>query len=326
MNLRIIKGGILDTVQDNGRLGYQYLGVNPGGTMDKLSAQIANILVGNPMNQAVIEIHFPASEFFFEQPALIAITGADFMASLNGDEIPRNQPIIVSKFSILQFYRRKSGARVYLAIRGGLDLPKWFDSYSTNLKAMAGGYNGRVLQKDDEIELQPLNGLTEILGKKEFHVFPWKADISWEDNHVTELLAIQGNEWPALTAPAQESFLSASFMITSHSDRMGYRLGGQPLAINTNEELISSAVSFGTIQLLPDGQLIVLMADHQTTGGYPRIAHIISAHHSRLAQLNPGERIQFKFCDHKTAEELMVKQFQHLTQLEHACRFKLENL
>src|SRR5690348_361059 len=193
MNLRIIKSGIQDTVQDNGRYGYQYLGVNPGGAMDRLSAQIANILVGNSLNEAVIELHFPASAFFFEQTALIAISGADFMASINGDEVPRHQPILVSKFSILQFYRMKTGACAYLSVHGGFDLPKWFNSYSTNLKAMAGGYKGRILQKDDEIGLQPDEILVSILGKKEYQVLPWKADIGWEDTHVPEVLALPGN-------------------------------------------------------------------------------------------------------------------------------------
>lgn len=326
MNLRIIKGGILDSIQDNGRYGFQHLGLNPGGTMDKLAAQIGNILVGNSLNEAVIELHFPASEYFFEQTALIAITGADFMACINGDEVPCHQPIIVRKFSILQFYRMKSGARAYISVRGGFDIPSWFNSHSTNLKAMAGGYKGRILQKDDEIGLQTYAILDSILAKKEYHVFPWKADTGWEDNQVTELLAIPGKEWQQLTAPSKESLEQASFMITSQSDRMGYRLTGQSLFLQTKEELVSSAVSFGTVQLLPDGQLIVLMADHQTTGGYPRVAHVISAHHSRLAQLNPGERIQFRFCDHAVAESMLAKQQQHVLQLEHACKFKLEGL
>src|SRR5262245_8893171 len=113
MNLRIIKAGVQDTVQDGGRYGWQHLGINPGGAMDKLSARIANILVGNDMNEAVIELHFPASAFFFERPALIAVSGADFTASVNGEEIPCLRPVLVSKYSILQFHGIKSGARAY---------------------------------------------------------------------------------------------------------------------------------------------------------------------------------------------------------------------
>jgi antagonist of KipI len=326
MSLRIIKGGILDTVQDRGRFGYQYLGINPGGAMDTLSAQVANVLVGNDPAKAVVELHFPASEFFFEQPALIAISGADFTASINGDEIPCLQPIAVSKYSILQFYRRKSGARAYLAVHGGLDVPKWFNSYSTHLKAMAGGLNGKTLQKDDEIRIQTMTSLDPLLGKKEFHVLPWKADKDWGDSAVEEILVLPGHEWEHMTEASKEIILQTSYMITSQSDRMGYSLSGQALTMQKQEEMVSSGVCFGTVQLLPDGQLIILMADHQTTGGYPRVAHVISAHHSRLAQMNPGQRVQFGLTDLKTAEDLLVKQQQHLVQLENACKFKLEEL
>jgi antagonist of KipI len=326
MSLRIIKGGILDTVQDKGRYGGQHLGINPGGAMDKLSAQLATILAGNQPGDAVIELHFPASEFFFEQPALIAISGADFTASINGDEIPCLQPVLVNKYSILQFYKKRNGARAYLAVHGGLELTKWFASYSTNLKAMAGGFKGRTLQKDDEIGIRTLDVYAKLLGKKEFHVLPWKADKNWDNSTLEEILVLHGHEWGQLTAPSKEKFLQTSFMITSQSDRMGYGLSGQALTRQTKEELVSSAVCCGTVQLLPDGQLIILMADHQTTGGYPRAAHVISAHHSRLAQLNPGERIQFGLTDTQTAENLLLKQQQHLVQLENACKFKLEDL
>src|SRR6185295_4666074 len=142
------KAGILDTIQDQGRYSYQHLGINPGGAMDKLSARIANVLAGNNPHEAVIELHFPASEFFFEQPALMAISGANFSANVNGEEIPSLHPVIVSKYSILKFHGLKTGARAYLALNGGFDVPMWLDSYSTNLKAAIGGYKGRAFQKD----------------------------------------------------------------------------------------------------------------------------------------------------------------------------------
>jgi antagonist of KipI len=325
MNLRIIKTGVLDTLQDAGRYGWQHLGINPGGAMDKLSAGIANILVGNNANDAVIELHFPASAFFFEQPALIAISGADFSASLNGDEIPRLQPVLVSKYSILQFQRVKSGARAYLAVYGGLDVHPWLNSCSTNLKATAGGYKGRVLQKDDEIGLRSRIDFSSLLGKKEFATMSWKT----EDDPVInneEVLVLPGNEWEQVTDKSKKRFLHQSFMVTSQSDRMGYRLKGKSLSTENGEEVVSSAVNFGTVQLLPDGQLIILMADHQTTGGYPRVAHVISAHHPRLAQMKAGDGIRFRVTDQKTAEELFIRQQQHLLQLQNACKFKLDHL
>lgn len=325
MNLRIIKPGILDTVQDLGRYGYQYLGINPGGAMDKLSAQVANMLVGNDVNEAVIELHFPASAFFFEKPALIALAGADFAASVNGEPIPSLHPVLLGKFSILQFHKIEKGARAYLAIHGGLKLTPWLNSYSTNLKAEAGGMHGRILQKDDEIGFGvSKTDLCPLLGKKEFQVLPWAADLKWNDQPSEEMLAIPGWEWSRLMPDSQEIFLSEFLTITNQSDRMGYRLKGPSLETHTREEIVSSAVSFGTIQLLPDGQLIVLMADHQTTGGYPRVAHIVCACHSPLAQLHPGERFRVKMIDTATAEKLYIKKQQHLKQLQTACKFKLE--
>ena len=326
MNLRIIKAGMLDTIQDMGRYGWQHLGINPGGAMDKLSAKAANILVGNNMNEALIELHFPASAFFFEQPALIVISGADFSASVNGEEISCWQPVLVSKYSILQFHGVKNGARAYLAIHGGLEIPAWLNSFSTHLKAGAGGYKGRALQKDDEISLRSKINFADIVGKKELEVLPWKIENYSEDNNSEEILILSGNEWEQLTDESKEKFLPQIFTITNQSDRMGYHLKSELLSTLTNEEIVSSAVSFGTVQLLPDGQLIVLMADHQTTGGYPRVAHVISAHHSRLAQMKPGEQIKFRFTDQQTAEELFIKQQQHLLQLQNACKFKLDEL
>jgi antagonist of KipI len=325
MNLRVIKAGVLDTVQDLGRYKWQQFGINPGGAMDRWSAQVANILVDNKKDEAVIELHFPASEFIFENPALIAVCGADFSPHINGEEIPCCQPVLINKYSILQFYGLKKGARAYLAVNGGLDTPAWLNSYSTNLKAGIGGFKGRALQKDDEIAIRPpAPELLSLLGKNEFLILPWKADTAWNENESNEILMLQGNEWNRLHNISKEKIRDQAFAITHQSDRMGYRLQGEPLSTIVNEELISSAVSFGTTQLLPDGQLIILMADHQTTGGYPRVAHVISSYHSRLAQMSTGDKIRFCFTNQQTAEELLIKQQQHLLQLQNACTFRLE--
>lgn len=325
MNLRVIKAGVLDTIQDMGRYKWQHLGINPCGAMDKWSAQLANVLAGNNRMDAVIELHFPASEFFFEQPALIAITGADFTANLNGEEISCGQPVLVSRYSILQFYRLKKGARAYLAVHGGFNIPRWLNSFSTHLKASAGGYKGRALQKDDEIGIHSLAPeLSALTDKKEYQILPWKTETNWNDSDDTIIEVLPGNEWSRLTQPSQEKFCNQSLRITPQSDRMGYRLTGEKLLSQTDEEVVSSAVNFGTLQLLPDGQLIVLMADHQTTGGYPRIAHVITAHHSALAQKKPGDHIHFRLTDHQKAEDLLQKQEQHLQQVQNACIFRLQ--
>lgn len=322
--MKIIKAGIQDTVQDMGRYGYQHLGINSGGVMDKFSAAIANMLIGNEVNKPVIELHSPASVFMFQKLALIAIGGADFSATINGENIPINHPVLINKNSILQFHRVIKGARAYIAVSGGFNVPVWLHSSSTHLKAKAGGYQGRALQKDDEIQYNAVDLISPILGVKEFFVLPWKADDKWGDKESGEILVLPGNEWNRLTEAAKENFTMTSFVITNQSDRMGFRLNNLPLPVITREEIISSGVSFGTVQLLPDGKLIVLVADHQTTGGYPRIAHVISAHHSRLAQMKAGDKIHFRLTGQQTAEDLFMKQQQHLQQLRNACRFKLE--
>jgi antagonist of KipI len=325
MSLRIIKAGVLDTVQDAGRYGYRHLGINPTGVMDKYAMQVANILVGNSPAEAVIEMHFPPASFFFEQPALIALSGADFRPTLNADEIPVLQPILVNKFGILQFEAMNKGARAYLSIRGGLKIAPWLNSCSTHLKASAGGYQGRNLLKDDEIGFNPLEApFMNELEKKEFRVLPWKADDRWSENNNREVLVLPGNEWDMLTEQSKRQFRQQSFTITPGSDRMGYRLNAGPLATISNEEVVSSAVDCGTVQLLPDGKLILLMADHQTTGGYPRVAHVIAAHHSRVAQMKGGDKIRFAITEQQTAEDMMIQQQQHLQQLQNACSFRLQ--
>jgi antagonist of KipI len=321
MSLKVIKAGILDTIQDTGRYGNQHLGINPSGAMDKYAMQVANMLVGNKPGEAIIEMHFPAAVFMFSQPTLIALGGADFSASINGEPVPILQAIIVGKNDVLQFHKPVKGARVYLAVSGGLVADNWMNSYSTHFKAKAGGYKGRNLRKDDELLLRTPFYLP--IPQEDFIVLPWQADIKWTDEN-KEILVLPGNEWERLTTESKENFTMTSFVITQQSDRMGYRLNNIPLHSITNEEVVSSAVSFGTIQLLPDGGLIVLMADHQTTGGYPRVAHVISAHHSKLAQMKAGDKIQFRLTDQQTAEELLIKQQQHLLQLQNACTFRLE--
>jgi antagonist of KipI len=290
--------------------------------------QVANILVGNKMDETVIEMHFPASVFMFTQPALIALGGADFSASINGEPVPNLHAIVVGKNDVLQFHKPANGARAYLAAGGGFAVDKWINSYSTNLKAKAGGYEGRSIRKDDELILrQPLSFPDK---QNDFVVLPWKADtkslpdLQAGNDDQKEIFVLPGNEWQRLTTESKESFTMTSFVITNQSDRMGYRLNNIPLSVINNEEIISSAVSFGTVQLLPDGKLIVLMADHQTTGGYPRVAHVISVHHSSLAQMKAGDKIHFRLTDQHTAEELLIKQQQHLLQLQNACTFRLE--
>jgi len=323
MSLRVIRAGVLDTIQDLGRYGFQYHGINPGGAMDHFAAQTANMLVGNSVGEAVIELHFPASIFLFQQEAMIALAGADFSAAINGEDISIDQPLIVAKNSILQFQEWKEGSRCYLAVKEKLAVQKWLNSYSTNLKAGCGGFNGRSLQKDDVISFAEKHDYSNFLKTKDSIALPWKADIIWNEGRVERIFVLPGNEWGQLTEESKKRFSNESFVIGSLADRMGYRLQTCLLAEH-GDELVSSPVSFGTIQLLANGELIILMADHQTTGGYPRIGHVATAHLPLLAQKHPGDKIQFQIAHAEEAEKIFFKQQQHLLQLQNACKFRLE--
>ncbi|MHA4811253.1 5-oxoprolinase subunit C family protein [Flavitalea flava] len=331
MSFSIIKPGLLDTIQDMGRNGYANWGINPGGVMDRYAAQVANLLVGNSKQEALIEIHFPGPQILFEQNTLIAITGGDFSPTVNDQRIPNWQPVVVRKNTVLHFPSLVQGGRCYISVHGGFCLNKWLDSYSTNLKAGVGGWKGQALKKGDELPFKENTIYFAGLLKEacNFEVLPWRVNTKKAYNYPHEIGFIQGSEWGLLSTSSQDNFMESNFLIHPSSDRMGYRLKGSILLSgepDSGTEMVFSAVSFGTVQLLPDGQLIILMADHQTTGGYPRIAHVISAHLPKLAQLRPCDTIQFKFMELETAEELLEARQKELHILQRACMDHLNEL
>lgn len=328
MSLSIIKAGLLDTIQDTGRNGYGNWGINPGGAMDNFAMQVGNMLVGNCCSEPVIEMHFPAPQILFEQNVLFAVTGADFSPTLDEEPVPLWHPIVTRKNTVLHFPKLNYGATCYLSIHGGFCVDKWLNSYSTHLKAGAGGCQGRPLKKGDELSLKESTiyfaGLLEE--KKNLRVLPWQADVRKIYKQPQEIMVIPGNEWELLQENARNEFLKTEFSIHPSSDRMGYQLKGPAIQLDHKIELLSSAVHFGTIQLIHDGQMIILMADHQTTGGYPRIGHVISAHLPKLAQLRPGDRLRFKMVDMDTAEQMLLAQQQELKILHRACASRLNEL
>jgi antagonist of KipI len=225
----------------------------------------------------------------------------------------------------LQFLQWKKGARCYLAVHGGLAINKWMNSYSTNLKAGVGGWSGRRLEKGDGINFGERRIYYAGLLKQGTDLRPlgWKAAINIMYDNPNEIAFIVGHEWALLDAESKNNLQHEQFVVQLSSDRMGYNLGGTALELDKRNELLSSGVSFGTMQLLPNGQLIVLMADHQTTGGYPRVGHVISAHLPKLAQLRPGDIINFKRTDIETAERLYYQQQQEIKILTRACNCNL---
>ena len=322
MAIRILKPGLLDTIQDAGRYGYQHLGINPGGAMDIAAMHLANILVGNELNEAVLEMHFPAAEIVFEETAVIALGGADFGAEINGQALPVLHPVIVQKNTVLTFKKCQSGARIYLALKGGYTTQNWLQSNSSHLKAKAGGFEGRALKKNDKILFKQKNHFLFPVNEIGCKVLHWT--IHPDDFYLQGAVQfIPGAEYHALNKISQQKLETAGFTISQQSDRMGYRLKGDLLSLTSTREMISTAVPRGTMQLLPDGQMIILMADHQTTGGYPRIGHVITAGFAALAQMRAGEKLHFKKTTLKEAEDLLLIQERNLQQLQNACNFRL---
>lgn len=303
-------------MQDLGRVGFGRFGINPNGAMDKTAARLINILLGNGENEAVLETHFPTPVLQFEEPATIALGGADFAAHLNDKSVENWRFIQVEKGDVLEFRHRNFGARAYLSVRGGFQIPEWLGSRSTNLQAEIGGFKGCAFRKNDRLSFkqQTANSGQRANFKISNSLIPFYS-------RFPTARVVAGAEWENLTKESRNIILSNSFTISRESNRMGFRLSGEGLSLTENIELLSSAVNFGTIQLLPDGQLIILMADHQTTGGYPRVGNVAAVDLPLLAQLNPGDTVNFYLISVAEAENLFVEREIELNYLRTAIGF-----
>jgi antagonist of KipI len=320
MSIFFQTNGILTTIQDSGRQGFRSFGINPNGTMDRTASRLVNILLGNNENEAVLEMHFPAPKLLFEENGVIALGGADFGAKIDRAPIKNWQTIPVNKGQILSFPEKKIGNRIYLSVKGGFQIEDWLNSKSTNLKAKFGGFAGRKLEKDDRLKFRQLS--TNLNHQRPLMISPFFVT---DYLHTNRIRFIIGPEFDLLTPLSSEVILKERFLISQDSDRMGYRLNGKPLYLLNEKELVSSAVTFGTMQLLPNGQMIILMADHQTTGGYPRIGNIISMDLPILAQLGANDKIKFEFVSLEKAEELALNFERDLNLLKTAINLNAFN-
>ena len=315
MSVLIRKPGILTTVQDLGRIGSRRYGVNPNGVMDAVATRAINIALGNDEGAAVLEVHFPAVEIEFIENTNFAISGADFGAELDGTPISNWHTATAGKSSVLRFREKLNGNRAYLAVKGGFKIDQWQGSTSTNITAGVGGISGRALSAGDTIECESSqNGTSISIGRSlipRYSRFP-------------TLRLLAGAEFDLLSALSERVLLNEMFTLTQDSNRMGYRLKGEPLHLLHEKELISSATAFGTVQLLPEGQMVILMADHQTSGGYPRLGNVISADLPIAAQLGPGDRVAFKVVTVDEAEEIQMEVEHELTLFRVACRLRRE--
>lgn len=324
MSIKIIKAGISDAFFDEGRFGHQQSGINPTGAMDTVSIKIANALVNNFYNEAVLEMHFPAATILFEKPALVALSGANFSATVNDKILPINTPILIHQQTVLHFKNPVEGARVYLSIRGGFALQPWLNSYSTNSLIKVGGFNGRALQKDDIVSFNQQYDYPVNNTSKPFKILPLSAStVGLYKQGALRIIA--GPHFKNLTTDSQQQLVLQSFTITNDNNRMGYRLKSSPLQLSKTQNIISSAVTYGCVQLLPNGQLLILMADHQTTGGYPIVAKVIAADLVSLAQKKSSDSISFQIVTPAAAEEAYMLQHRHLLQIQNACKLQLND-
>lgn len=324
MSIEIVKPGMLTTIQDIGRRGYQKYGVIESGAMDSFALKAANLLVGNDRIEAAIEITILGPTITFHEEAVIAVCGGDFSPSIDGQSVPLWRAVLVKKGSTLTFGSAKSNIRAYLAVAGGLDLPYEMDSYSTYLRAEIGGYEGRALGKGDQIAIRKGRHVrndivSSMTGNEPFSVITPAISYStrprYSDHPVIRVM--KGSEFDLFSTESKKSLFSGVFKVLPQSDRMGYRLEGPELMLIKPQEMLSEAVAFGTVQVPANGQPIVLMADHQTTGGYPKIAQVISVDLPILAQLNFGSEVSFKEVTLEEAQDLYIKREMDLRLIKH---------
>lgn len=305
MSIVVIKPGMLSSFQDAGRYGHQPLGISVVGAMDQRAHQLANILVGNDARTASLEITLTGPTLQFKKPCCIALSGADLSATLNGQPVAMNRPIIVRPQDELAFGSRKHGTRCYLAVHGGFALAPVLGSTSTYLRSHFGGWHGRALQKGDEIPFaQPLKNKDLETLAMELWAIKIYLPSAIADSSRQRIRLIKSALWNEFTPESCVALLTETFKVSPDSERMGYRLSGTPLLMSKPRQLLSEATTFGTIQVPAGGQPIILMADRQTTGGYPKMAYVATVDLPLLAQCAPGDALQFEAITLERAQEL----------------------
>lgn len=301
MGILIESPGVLTTVQDLGRMGYQAYGVSPSGAMDRQSARLANILVGNRENEGVLEMTLGGARITFQQKNVIAVCGAPAPAALDGQPVQLYKALSVEVGQTLTFQYASQGMRTYIAFAGGLDIPLVMGSRSTHMKSGVGGFHGRKLQRGDYIGFRsPRASLPgQRLRQIEAGRFPRS-----EETVVIRLLL--GPQEDAFTELGLRTLFESLYEISRNSDRMGYRLIGQPIEQKDGSDIITDGIALGSVQVPASGLPIIMMADRQTTGGYAKIATVITQDISLLAQCPPGVKLRFVKCDVETAQALCV--------------------
>ncbi|MGZ3755010.1 MAG: 5-oxoprolinase subunit C family protein [Mucilaginibacter sp.] len=326
MRIRIIKPGLLSTVQDLGRWLSLSQAVPVSGVMDTLSARVANIALDNDDNAAVIEFTYANAEFITETDLLIAYAGDGAVLSINMGAIPSDRPVFIPAGTSVKLNNNKVGSRTYLAVAGGWDVPEVLGSRSTFITAGIGGMQGRALRTGDV--LSSVKTITETTQKM------WETlqtnSPNYTDWGIARWLFLSGDKKTIRVVRANEAdwfegdslsdFFTQPYTLALRSNRMGYHLEGALMQRAKQDELLSTAVTPGTIQVTGNGNMVLLMADCQTTGGYPRIAQVAAIDLPLCGQLKPGDTICFKEITRREADKLYLEQEKQLLMLTHTVK------
>jgi antagonist of KipI len=297
--------GLLTTVQDLGREGFGPLGVSASGAADSISLRLGNRLVGNPEGAAALEMTLLGGTFLFPEGAILALTGSDFAATLDGAPLELWTSVEVKPSQTLRVGATRSGARSYLCVQGGIVERPFLGSVSTHLLSGLGGHEGRALRKGDALHTGPATGSFRkraVAPRVLERLSPRKA-----------LRVTHGPQSDWFPAGSRQLFYKSTYRVAEESNRMGLRLEGPSIAQRSNGEMITEGVSIGAVQITAGGQPIILFVEQQTTGGYAKIANVISADLHSLGQLRPRDEIRFEQVDWDTARALLLGQEQLLT-------------
>jgi len=303
--------GLLTTVQDLGREGFGPMGVSPSGAADPVALRIGNRLVGNADGAAGLEMTLLGGTFVFPERAEIALTGADFHATLDDTAVVWWRSAEVRTGQTLRMGPTRSGARCYLCVRGGIDVKLFLGSASTHLLSGLGGFEGRALRKGDVLKIGVAGGSFRTFRKRSVAA---RALAQLAPRKVLRVTAGPQSDW--FSEETQKSFYAGTYRVAEESNRMGLRLEGAAIASTVGGEMISEGVSLGAVQITAGGLPIILFVEQQTTGGYPKIANVISADLSSLGQLRPRDEIRFELVELETTRALLVEQEKMLASKE----------
>ena len=307
MGLEVLRAGLQSTVQDQGRFGYAHLGVSASGAADNFSLTIGNILVGNPKHYAGIEMTIIGDKYHFKSDAYIALTGSEFEAELDNKSIPFWKRLPIKKGQILDIRSTKNGARCYFCVAGGINIEDVMGAKTTHLTSGIGGLHGRILKNLDELEFGPLDDLIKPTQKVN--------DSITTDTKIIKVT--KGVQWPWFDKNQKNKFFQDLYQVTELSNRMGLRLIGNAIKAKKGNEITTTGISLGSIQIPADGQPIISFVEHQTTGGYPIIATVISADVRKVGQLKAGDYFQFELISFSSAEKLKADQEKFIHNLNH---------